>query len=79
MGSCITIGAGTDYEIDVPVRLLPTIDQVYGGAPGCSPVVMDAFNRQRADRRALAEETMSMFEDTLEGGNDAFTNTQNIL
>ncbi len=62
-GPCVIIGAGTDYEIEVPLRLRPTIEQVYRGAPGCDPVVMDAYNRQRADRRARAEETMRMFED----------------
>ena len=27
---CITVSAGSDYQIEVPVSLLPTIEKIYG-------------------------------------------------
>ncbi len=58
-----TLGAGTDYEMEVPARLWPTPAQIYKGAPGADPAVLAAYNRHRADRRAEVEATLVMFED----------------
>lgn len=62
-GPCVTIGAGTDYELTVPVKLLLTLDQVLGKAAMPKNAVAEAYQKQAADRLRQAEETMAMFDD----------------
>jgi hypothetical protein len=45
-GSCLTLGAGTEHELTLPIKLLPMIEGVYGDAATGLLAVEEAWKLQ---------------------------------